>query len=178
MLRQTSHRTFRAVSGLISPVKSIPFSPLFGTVHQYAHVRLYSVTAMSPLLGAQISRQVSIRALNESGSFGLRAFSTVRTLRKDDQGGTFGVKSAEVNRPEGSDYSTLEFKRTEKGEAAKAVDLSARLKERSPQPEKGEVIRLLKLAGREWRILSGDSLIIPSILTAQLQLYSSVFLPV
>lgn len=55
------------------------------------------------------------------------------------------------------DDTSLEYKRTEKGEAAKEVDLSARLKDRSSQTEKGEVIRLLKLAAREWRTLSGIS---------------------
>lgn len=55
----------------------------------------------------------------------------------------------------------LGFKRTEKGEAAREVDLSARLKDRSAS-EKGEVIRLLRLAGREWRTLTGTHQFYPS----------------
>ena len=61
-----------------------------------------------------------------------------------------------MEQSEAADEAPLEYKRTEKGEAAKAVDLSARLKDRSSRNEKGEVIRLLKLAGREWRTLSGS----------------------
>jgi hypothetical protein len=74
----------------------------------------------------------------------------------------------------------LEYKRTEKAEAAKAVDLSARLQDRSSAAEKGEVIRLLKLAGREWKTLSGTihlSLIsqLAPILTYQWPFFSFVF---
>src|SRR5579862_4823327 len=86
----------------------------------------------------------------------LRNFSTTPIRQKE---------ATEVSSPEDTttDLSkrdnpediTLGFERTEKGEAAREVDLSARLKDRSPQSEKGEVWRLLRLAGREWRTLTG-----------------------
>jgi hypothetical protein len=80
--------------------------------------------------------------------------STTRILRKDV--GEVGKRT--VPKEEPVEDHTLEFKRTEKGEAAKEVDLSARLKDRSSQAEKGEVIRLLRFASREWRTLGRMSL--------------------
>jgi hypothetical protein len=90
-----------------------------------------------------------------------RKLSTTRILRKEVAAPKEDV-ATELSKPNPTEDISLEFKRTEKGEAAKEVDLSARLKDRSSQNDKGEVLRLLRLAGREWRTLIGTFLSLPS----------------
>jgi hypothetical protein len=89
------------------------------------------------------------------------------------------IKSFDLEEtPDLEENPGLEYKRTEKAEAAKSVDLSARLQDRNAAAEKGEVIRLLKLAGREWRTLSGTTRVpqLTHILTYQWQFSSFAFL--
>jgi ATP-binding cassette, subfamily B (MDR/TAP), member 10 len=77
-----------------------------------------------------------------------RNFQTSRSLLLNQR-----PRKSPEELPEKDDLS-LDFERTEKAKAAIEVDLSARLKERNAQAEKGEIIRLLRLAAREWRTLS------------------------
>jgi hypothetical protein len=109
---------------------------------------------------SQISRQsvfrVSLISVSRIENSAVRNLSTTRILLKQSATPKEDAVT-ELTKPNPAEEISLEFKRTEKGEAAKEVDLSARLKDRSSQNDKGEVIRLLRLASREWRALSGTS---------------------
>lgn len=157
MLEQ-SYRTASSVAfRLTTSFKNSPSRRLLPTFPSSVHVRLRSATAIAPLFHPQTSRNVPIRTLIRPAFFALRSLSTSEAPQRDARSGSSVVTSNEISQPpETADESALEFKRTEKGEAAKSVDLTARLKDRSVQPEKGEVIRLLKLAAREWRTLGGN----------------------
>jgi hypothetical protein len=89
-------------------------------------------------------------------SLRVRIFSTSISQHKDAaEVSSLNDQTTDVSKRDNPEELTLAFERTEKGEAAREVDLSARLKERSSSSEKGEVIRLLRLAAREWRTLTG-----------------------
>jgi hypothetical protein len=91
----------------------------------------------------------------------LRGFSSTCVVRQEKPEGNQSVgQTKSLVLEENPD---LEYKRTEKAEAAKAVDLSARLQDRNTPTEKGEVIRLLKLASREWKTLSGTTRLPPHL---------------
>ena len=152
MLLQRSRTVLRLVSGLPSPFNSARYGLYLGPLKYQVHVRQSSATAITPFPPLGVSRGLPLRALTGLHVNSTRLSSTTHVLRKDAQPKEPESK-ADASNP--AEEAPLEYKRTEKGEAAKAVDLSARLKDRSSQREKGEVIRLLKLAGREWRTLSG-----------------------
>lgn len=95
-------------------------------------------------------------------SVAFRKMSTTPVKCKEAaQVNTLNDQPTDLAKRDNPEDITLGFKRTEKGEAAREVDLSARLKDRSAS-EKGEVIRLLRLAGREWRTLTGIHYFYPS----------------
>jgi len=147
MLVQRSRTVLRSVSGL-------PFKPVVPSVHLLPPFHLRQSSAQTIHLQSPLPRpftHVESTLVNRWTFLSKRSFSSARTTRKDAAPQTPASSKAQV--PE---EPAVEFKRTEKGEAAKAVDLSARLKDRTQ--EKGEVIRLLKLAAREWRTLSGTVL--------------------
>ena len=112
-----------------------------------------SISTLSPRV---VFKHVYIIQHSTLASGRLRSFSSTGISRKE---------AAEANSPNDNTVAlssrdnpeelTLGFERTEKGEAAREVDLSARLRDRGSRSEKGEVFRLLRLAAREWRTLSG-----------------------
>jgi hypothetical protein len=152
-----SRTVYRAVVGVPLPIRSTQFGRYLGRLQGQLRARQWStklgVSGTSPPLSWKASS-----VFPPSLSFSIRGLSTTRIRRKDDTAG--GNVKPDVPRDETADNTALEFQRTKKGEAAKEVDLSARLKDRSTQAEKGEVIRLLKLAAREWRTLSGMPLLV------------------
>jgi len=154
MLSPGYRTAFRALPGVVGSVKGAQSSLLSRSLGRYVHVRQSGARRLTSLIP---SRTTSIEPPKPpayvQGTI-IRNLSTTRFLRKDAETWPSTPKSKDIIPPEAQDESGLEFKRTEKGEAAKEVDLSARLKDRNTQTEKGEVIRLLKLAGREWRTLS------------------------
>ena len=156
MLLQRSRVVLQSVSGLPSPFKSAQYGLDLWHIRNQFQMRQRSASTIPPYPIPQTYRGLFFPGLKTGfSSHSIRYLSTNRVIRKDSR----------VNEPEGAretikrdqNETPLEYKRTEKGEAAKEVDLSARLKERSSPTEKGEVIRLLKLASREWRTLSRTS---------------------
>jgi hypothetical protein len=154
MLSPGSRVVYRTFFGASSPLRGPQSSRYLGPLRRQLHVQQWTERPAVP----NTRSILSLRTSNWSPLgpyFSFRSVSTTGILRKDvevvrNDGKTDGP------REEILDNTTLEFERTEKGEAAKEVDLSARLKDRSSQSEKGEVIRLLKLAAREWKTLSGS----------------------
>ena len=156
MLVQRSRTLLRSVSGLPSPFKPVQAGVYLAPLNPQAHVRPWSARAIHLQSLLQNQSNVELRQLNTWVFLSTRSFSSTRIAHKEDP------PAPKTSLPEPSskpatvpEETAYEFKRTEKGEAAKAVDLSARLKDRSQ--EKGEVTRLLKLAAREWRTLGGTS---------------------
>jgi hypothetical protein len=178
MLVPRSHAVLRSVLGV--PVRSRhPRAALnIDLFTARPHVRFLS--ALSCRLPIQQHPSVLVRSHGLRGLQRqiLRGFSSTCVLRQEKPESNQSVgQSKPLDLEENPD---LEYKRTEKAEAAKSVDLSARLQDRSTPSEKGEVIRLLKLAGREWKTLSGITRLPPlaqltRILTHQWQLSSFVF---
>jgi hypothetical protein len=154
MLLQRSRAVLRSVPGLSSPFKPTRCGLYFGPLKYQVQGRELSGTAITPFSHLWVSRELRLRIITGLHVNSTRLLSTTHARRKDAQPKD---PKANAEASEATDEAPLEYKRTEKGEAAKAVDLSARLKDRISQNEKGEVIRLLKLAGREWRSLSGSS---------------------
>lgn len=165
----------RSVSGLPSPFLPIQAGvrlvPLNAPIHlrqcSARPIHLQSLLARSPT-------NVELTPSDRWTFISTRSFSSTRITRQD---ATPTPKSAapepSAKPAELPEEAALEFTRTEKGEAAKAVDLSARLKDRSQ--EKGEVIRLLKLAAREWRTLTGTSPLYDHANYLQSPLYCCVY---
>jgi hypothetical protein len=151
---KTAWRTFPVV---VSPAKGPQLAHFLGPLRHPSHVRHL---CMSPRpIALQITPNYRWK-LSPKYPLGIhaipfRSLSTTRVLQKEAQVTPQQGISTHASEGESADEVSLEFKRTKKGEAAREVDLSARLKDRSTQSDKGEVIRLLKLAGREWRTLSG-----------------------
>jgi hypothetical protein len=156
MLFQGSRTVLRSVSGLPLPFKPPRYGLNIGPIKCQIHVRLRRATSITPLIGIRGPQITLRRPLNGITYNSVRYLSTTRVIRKDSQINESASKPEESRSD--TDEASLEYKRTEKGEAAKEVDLSARLKDRRSETEKGEVIRLLKLAAREWRTLSGKLL--------------------
>jgi len=151
MFLPRSHGVLRSISGVPIPLRSprLPLNILLPDVR--VHVRPLSALACPRL----VYHRPSLPFLNScSPTFQrhlLRAFSSTRAIRQKKHNNSHNEvpsRSLEVEEPD------LDYKRTDKAEAAKAVDLSARLKDRTTATERGEVLRLLKLAGREWKTLS------------------------
>ena len=171
MLLQRSRTVLRSAPGLPSPFKPAQCGLYFGPLKYQVRGRELSATAITPFPHLWASRGLRLRILTGLHVNSTRLLSTTYVRRKDAQPKEPKTKA---DASEAADEAPLEYKRTEKGEAAKAVDLSARLKDKISQNEKGEVIRLLKLAGREWRTLSGSPQT-PPYSNMQLQLSYYVF---
>jgi len=154
MLVQKSRIVLRAVSGLPVPVKPPQYGSFLALFKSQVRVRQWSTTTIIPFAYAPITPKLPPRIIDGIGLRSTRCFSTTRVLKQEANATESTSKPLEQSKPLTPEETPFEFKRTEKGEAAKAVDLSARLKDRSSQSEKGEVTRLLKLAGREWRALT------------------------
>jgi hypothetical protein len=158
MLSQGPRTAWRAFPGITSPAKALQHVQYLGAHRGSVHVWYTSATPIAGLGSLNCHLRLPPKFPLGIHGISLRCISTNRILRKEDQvtpkegNPTAAVSKSEI---ETADEFSLEFERTEKGEAAREVDLSARLKDRSTQSDKGEVIRLLKLAGREWRTLSG-----------------------
>ena len=156
MLAQRSRTVLRSVSGLPSPFKPVQAGVYLAPLNPPVHVRQWSAKAIHLQSPLQRPLSAELRSLNRWTFISTRSFSSTRIARKEDPPAPKSNTPGQSPKPaEIPDETAYEFKRTEKGEAAKAVDLSARLKDRSQ--EKGEVTRLLKLAAREWRTLGGTS---------------------
>jgi hypothetical protein len=145
---------YRTLAGASSSIRGVLSRRYLGPLGRQVHVQQWSGRLVVPNTPSIMSLETS-NGLPLGQYFSFRSVSTTHILRKDVEVVRNDGK-ANVPREEIADETTLEFERTEKGEAAKEVDLSARLKDRSTQSEKGEVIRLLKLAAREWKTLSGS----------------------
>lgn len=156
MLSQGQKVAWRAFPVVSSPVKGPLLGLYLGPLIRPSHVRNL---CMSPRAIALQTTPICLWKPSPKSPLGIhtirfRNLSSTKVLRKEAQVTSEESKGA-TTKTEGADEFSLEFKRTEKGEAAREVDLSARLKDRSAQSDKGEVVRLLKLAGREWRTLGG-----------------------
>jgi hypothetical protein len=166
MLSQGPRTAWRAFPTVTSPVKALRHVQYLGPQRGSLHVRYMSATPIAQLAALNCHLRLPPKFPVGIHGISLRCISTNRILRKEDQATSKeGSPAAQVSKSEieATDEFSFEFKRTEKGEAAREVDLSARLKDRSTQSDKGEVVRLLKLAGREWRTLGGIHLLDPSL---------------
>jgi hypothetical protein len=153
MLLPRSHAILRSISrgpGLSRPLRP-PVSLLLPSAR--VHVRPLSALPSSPSIHHRPSVFLNVTCSTTFQRNLYRGFSVTRVIRQDNppdrKGEIASNKSLDVEQD-----PNLEYRRTDKAEAAKSVDLSARLKDRNAPGEKGEVLRLLKLAAREWRSLS------------------------
>jgi len=150
MLLPRSHGVLRSISGV--PVSRrhlpLPLSSLLPNVR--VHLRPLSALACPrPVHGRSslLFHDSCSRTFQRPILHGFLFTRGIRQKKPNNNQNDVPSKSLAVEEPD------LEYKRTDKAEAAKAVDLSARLKDRNAATEKGEVLRLLKLAGREWKTL-------------------------
>ena len=155
MLLTRPQTKFRSLSTAISSATGVQSSLYLRPFQGYVHVRQWSTKRITFSPYSQISGNLSPSVLKTIPFVALQNFSTTRSFQQDSAINSSNRKLRPTSNSKRLEETQLEFQRTIKGEAARAVDLSARLKDRSTQAEKGEVIRLLKLAGREWRALSG-----------------------
>ena len=152
MLSTTTRVGLRAFSALKVPVRNAPLRSQLEIFNPVIQTRQWSAMPISARICTQLSENTFPRTLTVLQQSSTRILSTARIVRQE----ATAAKDSKTVPSESLEESSLEFKPTLKGEAAKAVDLSARLKDRSPQGEKGETLRLLKLAAREWRMLTGN----------------------
>ena len=153
---RTAWKAFPAVARAFGVSQSTRryLGPLKGQVQLR---QLWNTNSIVPQISRQSVFRVSLNSVSRIENSVVRNLSSTRILLKETATPKEVDAVTELAKPNPVEEISLEFKRTEKGEAAKEVDLSARLKDRSSQNDKGEVFRLLRLAGREWRTLSGTS---------------------
>ena len=149
MLLPRSHGVLRSISGVpVSFRHPLSRNSLFPNVR--IHGRPLSALACRPPHGRPsllFHDSCCSRTFQRPILRGILFTRGIRQKKPINNQNEVSSKSVRVEEPD------LEYKRTDKAEAAKAVDLSARLKDRNAATEKGEVLRLLKLAGREWKTL-------------------------
>jgi hypothetical protein len=161
MLLQGPRIVWKTVPAVARAFGGSQSSRYLGPLRGQVQLRQWSTKAIAPQINRQSVFRVTLSSMSRIEVLESRKLSTTRMLRKEVAAPKEDVAS-ELSKPNPTEDISLEFKRTEKGEAAKEVDLSARLKDRSSQNDKGEVLRLLRLAGREWRTLIGTFLSLPS----------------
>lgn len=155
MLSQGPRTAWKAVPACSRALNASRSGRYLGPLRGQVQLRQWSTKAIAPQMHRQSILRVTLNTVPRIETTALRNLTTTRILNKDSPVPK-DTPVTELSNPNPADEISLEFKRTEKGEAAKEVDLSARLKDRSSQTDKGETIRLLRLAGREWRTLSGS----------------------
>lgn len=153
MLSQRSRTALRFVSGLSSSFQPGQYNLHVARLTNLIHVRQSSAVAIRAHAYPQISPRVPFRGLSRNTVSSLRYLSITPHTGQKEVEQNKGLKQG--TSPDATDDHVQDYRKTEKAEAAKVVDLSARLKDRSSKSERGEIIRLLKLAGREWRAISG-----------------------
>lgn len=152
MLFLRSHSVLRSISG--APILPRRPRPALNILLPNARVHRQSLGAIQCSVSIH-HRPSALLYGRSSTTFQrhlLRASSVTGTARQAGPSASNGQQRSKSKDLE--DDPPLEYKTTHKAEAAKSVDLSARLKDRNAPNEKGEVTRLLKLAGREWKPLS------------------------
>src|SRR5436305_12619342 len=154
MLSQGPRTAWRALPACSRALNGGQAVRYLGPLRGQAQLRQWSTISIVPRLHRQSVFRVTWNNIPSTETSTFRNLTTTRTLNKELTTPKDNPVT-QVSNPNLAEEISLEFKRTEKAEAAKEVDLSARLKDRSSETDKGETIRLLRLAGREWKTLSG-----------------------
>jgi hypothetical protein len=163
MLSRTPLGFAKVASGISLSAKPSQFTRYGVRLNHQVQMRQRSAWGIVPSSRLEISLNARIGVFNSQQRGVVRLFSSSRAVL-DGSAKSFSTskKKSQESLSTNPDDVDVQFKKTEKAEAAKAVDLSARLKERNAGTETGEVFRLLRLAAREWKQLGGTQTPSPS----------------